>query len=282
VYPLFAILAIVLQLDPSAEQEPAELKRFFEHRLAARQDALPPSYETLLTVIDGISKTDAAKIESALPVVSVALKSDINNLAVEAAFAMTEIAKRPDGGSLLRGHLVELESLLSSADTRLSGAAVLVFDYLTTRIPEATVPVLVDRLARPGKPTIVKSEIARVLLKSRKNDSTALRAVENYLELDADASVRTVNLQAIGSNPIPASLRMRAIAARSLDYPNPHVKLAALLAVYALGPDARRESLTVINRLAADPSETFEVREMADRVVKGTISDPTKKFPGKR
>lgn len=120
---LLSVFVLTMQLDLLAQQLPADLKGFFERRLTDRQDAPPPSYETLLKMIDGIAKADAAEIQAALPIVSSALKSNINNLPVEAAFAMTEIARRKDGGPLLRGRLVDLEHLLTNTDTRLSGGS---------------------------------------------------------------------------------------------------------------------------------------------------------------
>lgn len=277
---LLSVFVLTMQLDLLAQQLPADLKGFFERRLTDRQDAPPPSYETLLKMIDGIAKADAAEIQAALPIVSSALKSNINNLPVEAAFAMTEIARRKDGGPLLRGRLVDLEHLLTNTDTRLSGGATLVFSYITPSIPDLTVPILLNQLNKPGKPTKVKSEIMRVLLKSKKNDVTVLKAVENYLDLEADPQVRIVNLQIIASDPVLNSAKIRTFAVRSLDDTNKYVKIAALRSVYALGSDVRRESLIVINRLAADPDSA--VREMADKVRRDTIADPVKKFPSER
>src|SRR5512140_1629430 len=99
--PSIVLAAGVLILGIAYAQPPSALKAFFDRRLADRQDAAPPPYESLLRVVDSIGGASAAEIQAALPSIRAGLKSDVANAPVEVMFALLAIARRPDGGSLL-------------------------------------------------------------------------------------------------------------------------------------------------------------------------------------
>ena len=152
--------AVLYAQSPIHAQRPEpNLRSFLEKRLSAKADTPPPSYEALLAVTDTIGKSTPSDIQSTLRLLSLALKSKTPSLPVEAAFAFFAIARRPDGGVLLRDRVPELAALLASPDERLSGTAVTILRDLTRSIPDATVPPMINELRSAGRPNLVKAEI---------------------------------------------------------------------------------------------------------------------------
>ncbi|MDQ6677012.1 MAG: hypothetical protein M3Z09_06930, partial [Acidobacteriota bacterium] len=197
----------------------------------------PPSYEALLTEIDSIKKSTPIEIQSTLPLLSLALKSKTPNLPVEAVFAFFEIARRPDGGAMLRNGVPEIASLLANPDERLSGGAVTILRNLTRSIPDVTIPAMMNELRSLSRPNLVKAEIVRALLESSKrNDEQVLRSVESYLALNADPIIRASNLYAIAVNRVKTPT-ITGYVISSLDDKSKNVQIAAIQTVYALSSD---------------------------------------------
>ena len=136
-----SFLLVVLPATTLAQQPPPNLADFFEQRLGSMPE---PSYEGLLRVIDPIASMDPKEVSAALPFLFSALKSSKENLPVEAAFALYEIAQRPDGGTLLRSRVPEIAGLLDRPDERLSGGAVLTLRFLTSSEANVTIPFLIQ------------------------------------------------------------------------------------------------------------------------------------------
>ncbi|MDX2179087.1 MAG: hypothetical protein SFV18_05800 [Bryobacteraceae bacterium] len=226
-----------------------------------------------MNVVDSISTSSPAAIESALGLLTKALQSKTDNLAIEAAFAMFEIARRPDGGSLLRGRISDLASLLTSKDERLSGGAALTFGYLHQTVPEMTTPILIRHLSG-GESSIVKTQIARTLLQSKSVDETAWKVIEAYVKQPATGEVKVANLYAV-ANSASRSQVFVPFVVQSLNDDNKYVKVAAIYAVNSLGPEARIVALSSVNKLAADPNEDRQVRRVADLFLRGRLGDPS-------
>ena len=146
----FCVLIISLHVKVAAQSNSsqvsavANLVAFFQGRLTS--EAPPPSYEELLKVVDPIAGDDSKEIRAALPFIFDALNSNKNNLAVEAGFALYLIAQRPDGAELLRTRVSTIAALLERPDERLTGGAVLTLRFLTSSIPEVTVPLFLRYL----------------------------------------------------------------------------------------------------------------------------------------
>jgi hypothetical protein len=114
--------------------------------------------------------------------VSSALKSTKENLAIEAVFAFHEIARRPDGGTLLRTRVPEITALLGNQDERLGGAAIEILQFLTPLDADLTIPRMIKFLNTPEKPTLVKAETVSALLHFRGNDLQTRTAVEQFFD----------------------------------------------------------------------------------------------------
>ena len=269
-------LSLCAQALSNAQQPAPKLKSFIEKRLSDRLDTPPPPYEALLAVIDGIGKSDPSEIQSALPLLSFALRSKTPNLPTEAIFAFFEIARRPDGGAMLRSSASEIAALMASPDERLSGGAVTTLRQLTRTIPETTVPLMVNELQSSRRPSLVKAEIVRAVLESSKrDDEQTLRAIEGYLAVDADPSVKVQNLHAIGASGFKTPT-IAGYVISALSDKNKHVPIAAVQAVYALSTDVRDQARPIITKLRSDPSVDEEVRSMAERALQNRLTDPYK------
>jgi hypothetical protein len=274
--PAVCYLVLCAQALSNAQQPAPNLQSFFEKRLSDKADTPPPSYGALLTVIDAIGKSALTDIQSTLPVLSLALKSKTPNLPVEAAFAFFEIARRPDGGTVLRDSVPELASLMASPDGRLSGFAVTTLRNLTRSIPDTTVPLMMNELRSSSGPNLVKAEIVRVILESSKrNDEQVLRSVEAYLAFDADPKVKASNLHAIAANRVKTPAIARYVLS-ALDDKNKHVQISAIQTVYVLSADVQDQARPIISKLASDPNLDQEVRSLAQRALQNKLADPYK------
>ena len=272
--PTACYLVLCAQALISAQHSAPNLKSFFEKRLSDKADTPPPSYAALLEVIDTIGKSSPTDIQFTLPLLSLALNSKTSNLPVEAAFAFFEIARRPDGGVVLRDSVQEVAFLMASPDERLSGGAVTILRNLTRSIPDTTVPLMMNELRSSGPPNLGKAEIVRALLESSKrNDDHVLRSVEAYLALDADPTVKTANLHAIATSRIKTPA-ITAYVMSALEDKNKHVQIAAVQTVYALGTDVRDQARPIISKLASDPNMDQEVRSLAERALGNKLADP--------
>jgi len=143
---LLLFCSFLLPVTTFAQQSPPNLADFFEQRLSSMPQ---PSYEELLRVIDPIASIDPKEVSAALPLFFSALRSSKENLPVEAAFALYEIAQRPDGGTLLRSRISEIAALLDRPDERLSGSAVLTLRFLTSSEANVTIPILIQTWRAP-------------------------------------------------------------------------------------------------------------------------------------
>lgn len=241
-----AIVATVIFLGVtplfSGQSAGQSLTTFFEKRLQDPADAPPPSYEVLLKVVDSIPTLSTAEVEAALTPLTTALASKTNNLAVEAAFALSEIARRPDGGSLLRSRASVLGALLANKDERLSGGAVLALGHLHRTTPDVTMPILTGYLDGEEQPSLVKAQIVRIILESKLVDESVARLVVRYLQRAATPEIKVANLHAIVASD-SRSQTLVPFAISSLNDSNKHVKMAAIQAVNSLGLSARSMAL---------------------------------------
>lgn len=257
-------LLISLQALTIAQEPTPTLSGFFQQRLAGSSNTPPPSYEALLRVTDTIAGSDPKDIATALPFLSAALTSDKDNLAVEAAFALSVISHRPDGGALLRTRVPEIGALLDRTDDRLSGGGLLILQYLTPSTSDLTVPIMIKYLNGPAKPNLVKVDIVSTLLKVRRHDPQAIKAIETFLTVQTEPQVRIATLQALGANHM-STPGINSFAVQSLDDPNKYVKVAAIHTTHALGSEAWNRAQPIVSRLAVDPSEDRAVRTVADK-----------------
>lgn len=255
-------------------QEPSQtLSDFFQQRLTARVGTPPPSYEALLRVTDRIAGSSASDIAAALPLLSAALKREDGDLAVQAAFALSVIARRPDGGGLLRTRISEVGALLERPDDRLSGGAVLIMRSIMPSNLDLTVPVLMEHLSSADKPSLVKAEVVSLLLEYRRNDPQVLRAIESFVNLGADPKVRISVLKVLAARRVKTPI-ISGFLLRSLDDSNKFVKAAAIYAVYAVGSDTWDRAKPVLSRMALNPGEDQEVRALADKAMRNTLMMP--------
>jgi HEAT repeat protein len=219
----------------------------------------------LLKVIPSIDTANPHDIQMALPFISTALGSKKENLAVEAVFALCFVSRRPDGAMLLGfQHVSEIGTLLSSSDDRLSGGAMEALNALTPTAGDSTLPLLVQFVNGPTKPNFTKVEAASTVLQYRKTDPAAMKAVEKFLGTLSETSVHAAMLQALGRDRVntPAT---DAFVLQGLSDPNKFIRVAAIHATRALGPEVWNRAHTTVIRLATDPGEDNEVKAAAEQ-----------------
>jgi hypothetical protein len=258
-------LLLITAGSVAAQAPTPRLAAFFEQRLNTNAPA--PSYEDLLKVIDPIASSDPKEIAAALPSISSALASTKDNLPIEAGFALFEILLRPDGAALLRSRIPEIGSLLARPDERLSGGAILTLRNLTQAAEDTTVPIMIQFLNTPSKPSFTKIETVSTLFAYRSGDTQAVKAIQNFLSGEQEPPVRVAMLEALANNRVntPTS---DTHAIEALHDPNKAVKLAAIRAVGALGPQVWSRAQAAVTRLAVDPAEDKDVRTAADHALR--------------
>jgi len=185
-------------------QEPTTLKHFLEKRLSDPPNTSPPPYEALLRVVDSLGTANGGEIQASLPLLSLALKSNVANLPVEAVLAIFAIAGRPDGAKLLSSKLDEIALLMQHSDERISGGSATILSGLTGAIPDSTVPLLLTQLRSPRVSTLVKTEIIRTLLVSPKIRDQAMPAIRRLAsDPTVDEQVRAMAQRALQNHTLP-------------------------------------------------------------------------------
>ena len=211
-----------------------------------------------------------------MPLVSSSLRSTKENLAIEAIFAFHEIARRTDGGVLLRSRVPEIAEFLGSRDERLAGGSIETLELLTPSDADVTLPIMIKLLDTPEKATVIKAETASALLHFRGDDAQALTVVERFLDAEMKPEVQARTLQVIGLNHV-SSAGIDHFLIRSLSNADSDVKIAAISIAREIGPQAWNEALPIITRLATAPSEDPKMQRAAEEEIQNRLDKPARR-----
>jgi hypothetical protein len=201
-----------------------------------------------------------------------------------AAGFLLSIAIRPDGADLLSTSSNEISSLILDADPIIQNVAVhityfVIFTKTISKQPYLS--ALVEGLKKPETPQDVAVSMAGPLLSLDGDDPKAIQAVHNFLHRDnLTVATRIAIMHGLpqvsgGSEVISRDLTME------LDDAHPWVRAAALVAFANLtATDEFRHSTSAfrrlskdrIERMAKDPQENPQIRELAKQALAGQTS----------
>ena len=245
----------------------ADLQTFFEVLAAQRIGQPAPTYEETLQVIDQIQNMDSAKLSLALPAIFEALKMSAETPSINAAFALTAIARRLDSGSILKPYTQNVADMLSTSDVRLNGAAMLIFEQMRPALPKQTeVPLLLTFLSSSQGALQAKPGAIGILLKLSPNDPAITQAIVNFMSRPLDIKTRIDACNAIGNagqnNTVLSNMVLAMLAE-----PDPYVKKAAIQSIQRMGPAVVARAQPLLLQLANDPSQARDLRKRADQAL---------------
>jgi hypothetical protein len=253
-------------LGAPAAQCSSTLKAFFTD--IGRKPGLASSltYDELLKPIDEIASDSPETIEAALHVIVEDLKHEDDQVAVDAAFAIVTIARRPDGTTLLAPYIQEIGGLLKRSDTRLHASAIFALTLMFPPAPEAT--GMLTRFISANPDAEATPAAAQAALQMSRTPETMAAVRKYFASRSSNVNRRVASLQALAlarsTDP-----ELIGFVVTDLSYPDDHVILAAIHAVTAIGDAAMTKARSRLLQLATDAGQSEAIRKRAEEALTG-------------
>jgi len=179
-----------------------------------------------------------------------ALDSSSTDVRLYAALALTSIARRPDGASLLADRLAQIGKQEDAEDSRLQALPAEVFVELRPHPPTSTVPILVAFLRRKDRDTSAQASAVFALVRISPEDAAVRSAIHGFLmrSLDSRTLIGTVN--ALGDARLDGT-KLAADVIPFLENSDSGVRFAAVQTVSRIGGKTLRDAATKLQSLAA-------------------------------
>jgi len=268
---IFLIIAVVSPGHLLAQTNPKaipSLQEFYQRLVEHYNPSSLPSEEERMRVMHQAQAAPAEEISRALPWISTALAHQDDQVKLVACAALLAISLRPDSAALLRAHIKPIGDLLVSPNERLQGIGVEILGYLKPLPPpEAAAPMLAF-LKRTDANTTAQAGVAGFLMKYAPDNPENVGAVLNFLDRPLDTQARIQALQALGTQPVTdPNIIDRVVAA--LDDRNSRTRFAAAEVLPRMGRRALLQAQPELERLAEDPDQPDDVKEIARKALEG-------------
>lgn len=247
-------------------QSGTPLQRFFE-RLAATNGSPLPSHAELLGVTDQIASMPSESLAAALPAVITALSNPNDMVKLYAVSALLVVSRRTDGGKLLVPHLESITNLFDESDQRLQSAPALLFMNLLPSPPPQAVPLLVRFVRRTDREPLAQVRAIFTLIATAPSSNEVVACITDFLHRTRSVQTQVDVLNALG-NPRVSDERLLDAISQALGSPDEQVRRTAIEVIGRIGPSAVRKSKNRLEAVAADNSETSNVRAAAVKVLK--------------
>jgi hypothetical protein len=222
----------------------------------------------LLQLTDQIATLSKTQVEDTLPSIFGALKLDTES-GVQAAFALTVIARRPDSRELLRPWLSDVAELLKRSDSRLKATVSVVFQRINPPPVDVAVPVLSAFITSPSYDMQDKVDPLMALVRLAPSEPATESCATYILGSSLDASTRAAALRALGSNQIKSTKIIDLIVSNLLSV-DEHVVLASIQSIEQIGLAAVVQAKAALLQLSSDTSRSPAVRRLASNVANGS------------
>jgi hypothetical protein len=182
------------------------------------------------------------------------------------------IAMRPDGAALLSAKSEEIASLILDANPDVQRGALAAMDYVIGKAGTNNQPylsALQTALQKTQTPQDAAVEMIGPLLTFAPRDPGALKSVLAFLQRDdLTSSTRSDLVHHLGAVPeLPEEVNQYLV--RRLDDPDPRVRAAALVSYADSTTSFHTLSRARVGRMANDPQENPQVRELAKKALAG-------------
>lgn len=224
--------------------------------------------EPLARRIAEVSESDLrATLPSLLAMTAVENPARVYN----ASFALLCVAARPDGSSLLAGHLPRMLDLLSGPDSQVA-RLMLQSVLLMKDVPAGMiVPQIIQFVGKPqgAIPSPPDEEVQAaaiaVLVQYEPNSRDVMRVITGFLSRKLAPRTRIVALQGLGSLRIPgaASDQLISLVLMDINHSDWIVREAAINTISRIGPAAAYMSGPKLSAIAADEKELPAIRTAA-------------------
>jgi len=248
----------------------------FLGRVSARPVGDEVERDQYLKTGSALANSTPAEIARVLPsVLEHTRKGNEIHVRVYAAGFLLSIAQRPDGADLLSSKSEDISSLIVDADPTIQRTAIATMDYVIGRPGTNNQPyvsALAAGIQKVQTPQSVAVEMAGPLLSFGSGDAKAAKSVFDFLQRDdLTASTRKEILHSVATVPnLPGEVAQSL--SKSLDDPDPKVRAAAVVA-FAMSDSTFHDLVKArVERMAKDPQEHPQVRELAKEALAGQTS----------
>ena len=249
----------------SAQPLPS-LDNFFETLVQHYDPSSLPKYDDVLKVVDQIPGTRAEAITKAIPAIFRALSHPDENVATDAAFALTVICYRPDCGMLLKDRIREISTMFDSLNPRLQGIPAVIFSNMKPLPPEG-LRALVSFLRRTDRDQVAQAGAVFALVRLAPDKPEVMAAIQEFLSRPLDSNSRVGALNALGT-PGVNDTHLIAMVISSLDDADHGVRLTAIRALTRMGPNALPQAQVRLQQLAEDHTQPADIRAAAKEALR--------------
>jgi hypothetical protein len=258
------LLVVLLLTASSAQASAGEIEQMFRSMLAP--GAVPPTeVEFYGKAGEQMLTKDEAK--NLLPLARTALKSEQPKVRSYGLQFFLGVSIRPtaDSAELLSPYIPDLEQIVTTKGDPLKRMALTVMTFFHPRIPEELLKFLSSHLQDPDNEPEDAGLEAVALLESR--DPALIHQLIGFVQDGKHPFVSGKVLQQLGlmQTTNPGGL---SFIESSLDNPDPSIRWYAVGAVSGLPQPERTRFLSRLNRMAADPKETDEIRSQIVQALK--------------
>ena len=214
-----------------------------------------------------------AEVQRELPsILQYALSGNEVHVREYAVGFLTAIAIRPDGANLLSSDSEGISSLLVDSSPGIQNGAAAITDWLIGKPGTNNQPYISAMQAaiqKPQTPQLAGVNMVIPLLKLAPAHSGAVASVLEFMHRkDLTVWTRTELVHEMGVEPgLPEEVTQTLV--KDLDDPDPWVRAAAVAAFSDSTTEYRTLAKNRIERMATDPQEDPDVRELAKEAIAG-------------
>ncbi len=196
-----------------------------------------------------------------------------------AAGFLFSISMRPDGADLLSSKSDDISSLLVDVEPGIQRIAVAITDSVIAKPQTNTQPYMSGLMAgiqKPQTPQDIAVQMAGPLLVVGSGDTRALkRVLDFYNRADLTAETRKQILNGEDNLTRLPVEEAAQLVSKGLDDPDPRVRVSAVIAFARSKSTLHDLAKDRVDRMAKDPQEHPQVRELAKKALAGETSlDP--------
>lgn len=183
-----------------------------------------------------------------------------------ASAALFAVAGRPDGGTLLNGHIDAIgHDLLTVQDERLQNGEIMILGRIRPTPPQV-VPLLLKFLKQADRGDNAKAGAVVELIRIAPDNDEAATEILQFLSQPLAGEARIGVLNALG-NPKVHNPRLVSAVISYINSPDEDIRSTAVQATGRIGKTTVEQAEPLLRKLGADPSQPPEIRQQAKQTL---------------
>jgi hypothetical protein len=248
----FVVASLTIQLAGQTVSRLSAAGGLFQDLYEGSIDPTSVTHEDLLAAQRELRSAGTADAVVAVKWVSGCLRRPETTVKLFAIAGLYSISERDDSAELLSGHIKELITLFDESDHRLQAGPAWIFANLKPSIPKDAIEQLIVFVKRTDRDDSAQAVAVSALLKSASLSSDIVPSVQEFWDRPISLQTRVQVVNAIANSHV-SSPRLNDIIATSAEQGDPAIRLAAVQALLRMDPEAIRQALPALRRLAESP-----------------------------